>query len=63
MALLEHLGVDRTHVIGHSGGGLMAVLLALQAPELVHLLVLLEPAIFPPDATSAFLDYSIDIQI
>jgi pimeloyl-ACP methyl ester carboxylesterase len=56
VALLEHLGVERTHVIGHSGGGVMATQLALQAPELVHSLVLLEPAIFPPDATSAFLE-------
>jgi pimeloyl-ACP methyl ester carboxylesterase len=56
VALLEHLGVERTHVIGHSGGGLMAVQLALQAPELVHSLVLLEPAIFPPDATAGFLE-------
>jgi pimeloyl-ACP methyl ester carboxylesterase len=56
VALLEHLGVARTHVIGHSGGGLMAVQLALQAPELVHSLVLLEPAIFPPEAMSDLLE-------
>lgn len=56
VALLDHLGVERTHVIGHSGGGVMAVQLALQAPERVHSLVLLEPAIFPPDAASAFLE-------
>ncbi len=56
VALLKHLGVERAHVIGHSGGGLMAVALALEAPELVSSLVLLEPAIFPPDTTSAFLE-------
>jgi pimeloyl-ACP methyl ester carboxylesterase len=55
VALLDHLGVERAHVIGHSGGGLMAVALALEAPERVHSLVLLEPAIFSPDVTSAFL--------
>jgi pimeloyl-ACP methyl ester carboxylesterase len=54
VALLDHLGVERAHVIGHSGGGLMAVALALAAPERVHSLVLLEPAIFSPDVTSAF---------
>jgi pimeloyl-ACP methyl ester carboxylesterase len=55
VALLDHLGVERAHVIGHSGGGLMAVALALEAPERVHSLVLLEPAIFSPDVTSGFL--------
>jgi pimeloyl-ACP methyl ester carboxylesterase len=55
VALLDHLGVERAHVIGHSGGGLMAVALALAAPERVHSLVLLEPAIFPPEVTAGFL--------
>jgi len=55
VALLDHLGVERAHVIGHSGGGLMAVALAVAAPERVHSLVLFEPAIFPPDATAGFL--------
>ena len=55
VALLDHLGVERAHVIGHSGGGLMAVALALAAPERVHSLVLFEPAIFPPDAATGFL--------
>lgn len=56
VALLDHLGIERAHVIGHSGGGLMAVALAIAAPERVHSLVLLEPAIFPPDATAGFLE-------
>ncbi len=51
-ALLAHLGVERVHVVGHSGGGVIAVELAIQAPGLVHSLVLLEPAITPPDAAS-----------
>jgi pimeloyl-ACP methyl ester carboxylesterase len=55
IALLDHLGIGRAHVIGHSGGGLMAVALALAAPERVHSLVLLEPAIFPPDVAAGFL--------
>jgi len=55
VALLDHLGVERAHVIGHSGGGLMAVALAIEAPERVHSLGLFEPAIFPPDATAGFL--------
>ena len=44
-ALLEHLGVDRAHVVGLSSGGLIAMQLALDAPERVRSLVLLEPAL------------------
>lgn len=55
-ALLGHLGIERSHVIGHSGGGAIALALALAEPRLVHSLVLLEPAVFPPDATAAVRD-------
>jgi pimeloyl-ACP methyl ester carboxylesterase len=44
-ALLAHLGVRRAHVVGHSSGGAIALQLALDAPEVVHSLVLLEPAL------------------
>jgi pimeloyl-ACP methyl ester carboxylesterase len=44
-ALLAHLGVERAHVVGHSSGGAIALQLALDAPEVVHSLVLLEPAL------------------
>jgi len=44
-ALLAHLGVERAHVVGHSSGGVIALRLALDAPEVVHSLVLLEPAL------------------
>ncbi len=53
-ALLAHLGVARAHVVGHSGGGVIATELALRAPELVRSLVVLEPAIFPPVLAEAF---------
>ncbi len=43
--LLSHLGVERAHVVGHSFGGLIGIQLALDAPELVHTLSLLEPAL------------------
>lgn len=53
-ALAKHLGVDRAHVIGHSGGGAIAVELALQAPDFVHSLVVLEPAIIPAELAPTF---------
>jgi pimeloyl-ACP methyl ester carboxylesterase len=40
--LLAHLGVPRAHVVGHSLGGAIALALALDAPQLVHTLALLE---------------------
>jgi pimeloyl-ACP methyl ester carboxylesterase len=44
-ALLRHLGVRRAHVVGQSYGGAVALQLALDAPDLVHSLALLEPAL------------------
>jgi pimeloyl-ACP methyl ester carboxylesterase len=44
--LLRHLGIERAHVVGHSFGGCVALQLALDAPELVRSLALLEPALF-----------------
>lgn len=43
--LLHQLDVPRAHVVGHSYGGAIAVQLALDAPEAVHSLALLEPAL------------------
>ena len=48
LALVKHLGVERVHVVGHSSGGLIAVQVAIAAPEVVHSLVLLE---LPPTLT------------
>jgi pimeloyl-ACP methyl ester carboxylesterase len=45
LALLGRLGVERAHVVGHSYGGCVAAQLALDAPDRVHTLALLEPAI------------------
>ncbi len=42
-ALLQHAGIDRAHVVGHSSGGLIAARFALDAPEVVSSLALLEP--------------------
>jgi pimeloyl-ACP methyl ester carboxylesterase len=54
-ALLRHLGVKTAHVAGHSFGGLIALQLALDAPELVHSLALLEPPLrMVPSGKAAF---------
>lgn len=42
-ALLRHLGITRAHIAGHSYGGAIALQWALDAPEEVHSLALLEP--------------------
>jgi pimeloyl-ACP methyl ester carboxylesterase len=42
-AVLDHLGVGPAHVVGHSFGGVVALQLAHDRPELVHSLALLEP--------------------
>jgi pimeloyl-ACP methyl ester carboxylesterase len=44
-ALLRHLGIGRAHVVGHSSSANMAMQLALDAPEAVQTLALLEPAL------------------
>jgi pimeloyl-ACP methyl ester carboxylesterase len=43
--LLQHLNVEQAHVVGHSYGGAVALQLALDAPDLVRSLALLEPAL------------------
>jgi len=45
VALLDHLGVAKAHVVGHSYGGALALQLALDAPGRVHSLCLLEPPV------------------
>lgn len=42
-ALLAHLGIPRAHVAGHSYGAITALQLALDAPETIQSLALLEP--------------------
>jgi pimeloyl-ACP methyl ester carboxylesterase len=53
-ALLDHLGVDRAHVVGHSLGGVIALELAARHPGRVSSLALLEPGPLPTPAAAEF---------
>ena len=50
--LMRHLKLRNAHVVGHSSGGLIALQLALDHPELTRSLALLEPAIPVPGAAN-----------
>lgn len=53
-ALSDLLGLKRVHLVGHSSGGLIGLQLASDHPELVHSLILLEPAPCGPLQAPAF---------
>ncbi len=59
VAVLRHAGVHRTHVVGHSSGGWIAVQLAMREPDIVHSLTLMEPAIYAiePSWTPMMLEF------
>lgn len=48
VAVLDALGVERAHVVGHSAGATVALQLAVDAPKRVRTLVLLDPALPGP---------------
>ena len=54
-ALLDHLGVRRAHIAGHSTGASIAAQLALDYAEKVHTLTLLEPTLVSLPLGQAFL--------
>jgi pimeloyl-ACP methyl ester carboxylesterase len=54
-ALLERLGVRRAHIAGHSTGASIGAQLALEHPEKVHTLTLLEPTLVSLPLGQAFL--------
>ena len=44
-AVMRHVGVERAHIVGQSYGGAILLQMALDAPDAVHTLALLEPAL------------------
>jgi len=54
LRLLKGLGIERAHVVGHSSGGIIALQMALSAPQAVNSLVLLEPALMMVPSAPAF---------
>jgi pimeloyl-ACP methyl ester carboxylesterase len=62
-ALLRHLGVERAHLAGHSYGGVIALELARETPDLVGSLALLESGLAAAAPSGpAFLDSLAEIQ-
>ena len=51
-SLMRHLGIHRAHLVGHSSGGNIILQLALDAPEMVGSLAVLEPAL-PVEASGS----------
>jgi 3-oxoadipate enol-lactonase len=56
IALLDHLGIACAHVVGHSSGAAVAAQLALDEPERVATLVLLELSLLSVPSGEAFLE-------
>jgi pimeloyl-ACP methyl ester carboxylesterase len=48
--LMRHLGIPRAHIVGHSSSANIALQLALERPEMVQSLALLEPALIAVSA-------------
>ena len=52
VALMRHLGMPRAHLVGHSSAGNIILQLALDSPEMVGTLAVLEPAL-PVEASGS----------
>ena len=55
-ALMLDLGVSAAHVVAHSGGGPIAVQLAIDAPGMVRSMVLIDPALMNAAMAAGFHD-------
>lgn len=54
--LIRRIGFERVHIVGHSYGGAIGIQVALDAPELVQTLALLEPAIMAGASVESYRD-------
>ena len=54
--LMRHLGIERAHIVGHSSSAVIALQLALDAPDAVHTLAVMESArpVPPTEAQAEF---------
>ncbi len=59
-AVLAHLGIERAHVVALSGAGTIQLQLALDHPEVVHSLAVLEPVL--PVVTERFNQQSSELE-
>jgi len=55
-AALDALGIARMHLVGHSMGGAIAVLLAARRPDCIASLTLIAPAGFGAEINAGFID-------
>jgi pimeloyl-ACP methyl ester carboxylesterase len=55
-ALLNQLGISRAHIAGHSTGAAIAMQMAVDSPQAVHSLALLEPPLMSVPSAGAFLE-------
>jgi pimeloyl-ACP methyl ester carboxylesterase len=53
-ALLDHLQIAHAHIAGHSSGAAVALQLALDYPDKVHSLILLEPSLLSVASAQPF---------
>lgn len=53
LALLEHLDIEKAHILGHSRGAAVAVRMAQQAPEQTASLILADPGLRNPEELEA----------
>jgi pimeloyl-ACP methyl ester carboxylesterase len=52
--LLKALGIDKAHIVGHSYGGSVTLQFAVDYPEVVQSLVVIEPPVFDATGPSPF---------
>ncbi len=60
LGLLDHLGIERATILGHSFGGLLTIYLAARYPQRVSKIVLIDVALWIIDDTAKLIRVSLD---